>query len=96
MTAIQELPQVHECSVDSCAFHADAGCHAGAITIGGEHAHCNTFIDITPRAGGNGTARVGACHRIDCVHNSQLACGAPSVSVGQGDDVADCLTFSAR
>ena len=96
MTAIQELPQVHDCSVASCAFNADAGCHAGAITIGGDHAHCGTFLDITPRSTPTGAARVGACHRTDCSFNALLACVAPSVSVGAGDDVADCLTFTAR
>ena len=96
MTIMQELPQVHDCSVDACSFNADDACHAGAITIGGDHAHCGTFIDIEPRSTGTGTARVGACHRIDCRHNDKLACSAGSVSVGAGDDVADCLTFAAR
>lgn len=96
MTALMELPRVHDCSVDSCAFNADAGCHAGAITIGGDHAHCGTFIVINPRSTGTGTARVGACHRTDCSHNVQLGCAAASVSVGAGDDVADCLTFLPR
>ncbi len=96
MTIMAELPQVHGCSVDSCGFNADSGCHAGAITIGGDHAHCGTYVDIKPRSVSAGTARVGACHRIDCAHNEQLACAAASVKVGAGDDVADCLTFTAR
>ena len=96
MTALQELPQVHDCTASDCAFNADTSCHAGAITIGGSHAQCGTFITLDARPLADVVGKVGACHRIDCSHNSQLACTAQSVSVGAGDDVADCLTFSAR
>ena len=95
MTA-PSLPQVSECSVRSCSYNADAACHAGAITIGGDHAHCGTFVEISFRAGLDRTGQVGACHRSECVHNAQLECTATSVRVGAGADVADCLTYSPR
>ena len=51
MTSVLDMPQVHECSVGSCSYNIDSGCHAGAITISGNHAHCGTFVEITSAAG---------------------------------------------
>ena len=96
MTSLQELPQVQDCSATSCSYNAESACHAGAITIGGDHAHCGTFVEISFRSGLDRTGMVGACHRSDCRHNEKLECSAPSVSVGAGADVADCLTYEAR
>ncbi|RJK97615.1 DUF1540 domain-containing protein [Vallicoccus soli] len=96
MSTVQELPPVQECSVGSCSYNADAACHAGAITVGGEHAHCGTFVEIPLKGGLDRVGRVGACHRQECRHNDDLECGAPSVRVGPARDVADCLTFEPR
>jgi hypothetical protein len=96
MTTVQDLPPVQECSVSSCSYNADTACHAGAITVGGDHAHCGTFVEISFRAGLERTGQVGACHRSECVHNAQLECTAAAVRVGAGADAADCLTYSAR
>lgn len=96
MTAAPSLPQVTECSVGSCSYNADDACHAGAITIAGDHAHCGTFVEISFRAGLDRTGLVGACHRVDCRHNEKLECTAASVRVGAGADAADCLTYTAR
>ena len=96
MTTAQSLPQVTDCSVQSCSYNADSACHAGAITIAGDHAHCGTFVEISFRAATDRTGQVGACHRAECVHNEKLECTAASVRVGAGADVADCLTYQAR
>lgn len=96
MTSLQELPQVQDCSASSCSYNSESTCHAGAITIGGDHAHCGTFVEISFRAGLERTGLVGACHRSDCRHNEKLECTASSVRVGAGADSADCLTYSAR
>lgn len=96
MTAVQDMPKVQDCSVSACSYNADHGCHAGAITIGGDHAHCGTFVEISFRGGTGRTGLVGACHRADCTHNEKLECTAESVRVGQRDDMADCLTYEAR
>lgn len=95
MTSIQDMPQVQDCTVSSCSYN-DSGCHAGAITIGGDHAHCGTFVEISFRGGMDRPGMVGACHRSECRHNEKLECTAPSVSVGAGQDVADCLTYEPR
>lgn len=96
MTALQNLPKVHDCSASGCAFNADTACHASAITIGGDHAHCGTFVTLDVKPMSDVAGAVGACHRIDCTHNEKLSCTAQSVSIGEGADMADCLTFEAR
>ena len=96
MTTASTLPPVQECSVGSCGYNAESTCHAGAITVGGDHAHCGTFVEIGFRAGLERTGQVGACHRSECRHNEALECTASAVRVGKGADAADCLTYSPR
>ena len=96
MTSTQGLPQVSTCSATSCSYNEDSSCHAGAITIGGDHAHCGTFVQISFRAGMDRAGLVGACHRAECRFNDKLECTAGSVTIGEGSDVADCLTYEAR
>jgi hypothetical protein len=92
--AITQLPSVHDCSATGCGYNHDSGCHAGAITVGGDHASCGTFVQIGFRAGLERTGVVGACHRSECKHNDHLECGAASIQVGgKAGDPADCLTF---
>lgn len=92
---VTTLPQVHDCSATGCSYNHDSGCHAGAITIGGDHAQCGTFLQISFRSGLQRTGVVGACHRTECTHNDGLECAAASVQVGgRAGDTADCLTFA--
>jgi hypothetical protein len=93
VTMLQEMPPVAGCSVTGYGYNHDVSCHAGAITIGGDHAHCGTFIDISTKGGLDVQGHVGACHRSECRHNSSLECHADGVRVGPGQDVADCLTY---
>lgn len=96
MTSIQDLPQVQDCSVSSCSYNEGSACHAGAITIAGDHAHCGTFVEISFRSDSDRTGMVGACHRSECRFNDKLECAATSVRIGAGADVADCLTYETR
>lgn len=96
MTVAQDMPKVEECSVTSCAYNADSHCHAGAITVSGDHARCGTFVEIGFRAGLDRDGLVGACHRQECRYNEKLECTAESVRVGAGADVADCLTYEPK
>jgi len=97
MSALLEMPRVSECTVSGCSYNDHSSCHAFAVTITGANARCETFIDIGRHGGLDVvTAQVGACHRTDCVHNTDLECGAAAIRVGPGRDVADCLTFTAR
>jgi len=96
--SLLEMPPVSECTVDGCSYNHD-GCHAFAITIAGSSgsAECGTFIPLSAKGGlDRVTAQVGACQRTDCRHNADLECRAPSIRVGAGQDLADCLTFTPR
>lgn len=99
MTALMDLPTVTECTVAGCSYNDHSACHAGAVTITAtsSDAMCGTFIPLTHKGGlPTVLAHVGACQREDCIHNMALECHAPSVRVGSGRDLADCLTFSPR
>ena len=86
------LSLVASCATTACAFNG-GGCTAGAINVGGsEAATCTTFIELDARAGlSSANGQVGACKRLECVHNSDLLCTAGEITVG---DTADCLTYS--
>ena len=62
MTSASTLPPVQECSVGSCGYNAESTCHAGAITVSGDHAHCGTFVEIGFRAGLERTGQVDQPH----------------------------------
>jgi hypothetical protein len=95
MTAMS-LPIVNTCSVDGCSYNHDHDCHAAAITVMEQTSACGTYYANGAKGGVAETGHVGACHRSDCVHNTDLECTASSVEIGPAGDVADCLTFSAR
>ncbi|WP_084104693.1 DUF1540 domain-containing protein [Demequina sp. NBRC 110056] len=95
MATMISLPIVSSCSVETCGFNHD-GCHAGAINVSGDHAHCSTFVDTDHKSGKAGPAGVGACTRTDCKFNDEMSCTAEAIEVGASFDTADCLTFEAR
>jgi Domain of Unknown Function (DUF1540) len=99
VTAMLEMRPIENCSVSGCSYNDHSSCHAFAITVGGhgEDAACATFIPLSAK-GGLTTVHgaVGACQRTDCMHNEMLECTAPSIRVGAGHDLADCLTYTAR
>ena len=96
MTATQEMPQVQDCSASSCSYNADAACHAGAITIGGDHAHCGTFVEISFRSGIERTGSSAPATAPTARTTPSSSCTAAAVQVGMAADKADCLTYSAR
>ena len=61
---------------------------------GRSKASCITFLTLDAR-GGLPTAdgHVGACQRLECVHNADLMCTAEGVDIS---DSAACLTYQAR
>lgn len=86
---------VRSCAASACAFNAESSCNALAITMTGtaqDTAGCGTFVQLDARrpvSSGNGT--VGACHRLECSFNQDLACTAEGVEV---TDVATCATYT--
>ncbi len=93
-----DMPVVGECSVAECAYNANKGCHARAITVGdGIHPGCDTFLAATPHS--RETARhagVGACKVSTCQHNEDYECTAQEIAVGHAGHGASCLTFLQR
>ena len=97
--SVTDLPAVNGCAAAGCSYNHEHECHAGAITISGtvDDPLCGTFLDIGASGGlSKVVARVGACHRTDCVHNAELECTADAIRVGPGKDKADCLTYQMR
>lgn len=95
MTQMLEMPRVQECTVSGCSYNHD-GCRAFAITIGRANSECDTFMDSSAKGGFDQViAQVGACKRAECKFNHELECRAPAISVGQGTDIADCMTYQA-
>lgn len=92
---ITDMPPVQECSASACGYN-HSGCHAPAVTIGGEgSAHCTTFVDTSVKGGLDlVTASVGACSHTDCTHNDKMVCHASAIRVGPGRDPGDCLTYT--
>ena len=88
------ISSVKSCATTSCAFNHD-GCSAFGVTIAGtDKPTCVTFVALDAR-GGLPTAdgHVGACQRLECIHNADLMCTAEGVDIS---DSAACLTYQAR
>lgn len=86
---------VVSCTCTDCAFN-DSGCTAIAVTVGGVTGKpaCATIARLDARAGLSSAAgRVGACHRIECIHNDKLLCTAKEVTIS---DAAACTAYQAR
>lgn len=92
---------VQSCSVEHCAYNRGKRCHALAITVGDSiHPHCDTFCPSSGDLHGgdeSAIAGVGACKMASCLHNRDLICGAPAITVRhRGDDIVDCQTYRHR
>lgn len=86
---------VISCNCTDCAFN-DSGCAAFAVTVGGATGRptCTTIAHLDARAGlSSADGRVGACHRIECIHNDKLMCTAEEVTIS---DAAACNAYQAR
>ena len=84
---------IKSCATTTCAFNHE-GCTAFAITVDGKGS-CSTLINLDARGGlPVAAAHVGACQRLECVHNTDLMCTAEAITLGSG--TADCLSYVAR
>lgn len=92
---METLTSVKSCAATTCAYNHN-GCAAGAITIAGatNDAACGTFIALDARGGlSQAAGQVGACQRLECVHNADLQCTAEAVEVSAD---ANCLAYQVR
>lgn len=89
---MKALTIVSSCAATACAYNNN-GCSAGAITVAGttSAASCGTFLALDARGGlPKAEGQVGACQRLECVHNADLMCTAKGIEVA---DTANCLTY---
>lgn len=86
------ITAIKSCATTQCAFNSN-GCTAYAITVGGDkEASCVTFITLDARGGlGTADSHVGACQRLECVHNADLMCTAEGIDV---TDQATCAAYA--
>ncbi len=90
-----EMPVVSQCSVYSCAYNVNSGCHAKAITIGDrKNPNCDTFLSATDHCKETKlSAGVGACKVEACKYNKDFECRAEKISVGFAKKTTYCLTY---
>lgn len=80
---------VSTCAATTCSFN-NGGCTV-AMTMG--ERGCATFAKLDARRSVAANGLVGACQRLECVHNSDLVCTAASIDVTAD---AACAAFEAR
>lgn len=86
---------VLSCQVEDCAYNQSRECHAPAVSVGSDHAMCDTFTKSgMPRP--EAQPMVASCHIDECQFNQQLACEASGINVAQHEEHADCDTFAPR
>ncbi len=92
-----EMPKIKMCDVTDCSYNKNRECHAAAITVGGEHPYCDTYMRSPSQKGGvTPTGEVGACKVENCKFNRMLECTADGINVGFHQEHADCMTFSPK
>ena len=91
------MPKIQKCEMLECSYNLGSQCHAMAITVGGEHAMCDTLLMATHKGGiQDMTGSIGACKVEGCSFNQSFECTASGVSVGMHHEHADCLTFQQK
>ena len=93
-----EMPLISQCTVESCSYNVNHGCHAKAITIGDlDNPGCDTYFNghehCTEKTR---TAGVGACKVSACQHNSDFECSAATIKVGFSNENIQCLTYKTK
>ncbi|WOQ16512.1 DUF1540 domain-containing protein [Raineyella sp. W15-4] len=93
---MQTVTTVKSCSTTACAYNRE-GCTAYAITVAGsgDKASCATLITLDARGGlPVAEGHVGACQRLECVHNADLMCTAAAIDIA--GDAGECQAYQRR
>ncbi|MHB9155634.1 MAG: DUF1540 domain-containing protein [Endomicrobiales bacterium] len=92
-----DMVNVIDCSAVNCVYNVNKQCHTMAITVGSDHARCESFMEQTQKEGVMDlTGRVGACHVGNCQFNESLECHASGIHVNPHSGHADCMTFNPK
>ena len=86
---------VLSCGAEECAYNESQECHAPAVSIGSDHAMCDTFTE-TAMPQDKAMPAVAACHIGECKFNQDMACEASGINLSSHERHADCGTFSLR
>lgn len=91
------LSTVSSCKTRVCAYNKGGECHAEAVSVGAEHARCETFtrsvmVTVTRKA----ESQVNECQLTACKWNRHFCCMAPDITVAPHEDHADCFTYVPR
>lgn len=100
------------CSVESCSYNQNGGCHVNQINIGGKSAQnekatcCGTFINkavysnLAEYTSMRGEAEIIKCVAESCKYNSTGECSLDEIQVGGESAVyhtqTDCLSFEKQ
>ncbi len=91
------MPKITSCDMTDCSYNKNKECHTMAITVGGSHPMCDTYLKAAMRGGAaDMIGGVGACKVDDCKFNDALECSASGINVGVHSGHADCVTYAPR
>lgn len=82
---------VLSCGASECAYNMPDGCHATSISVGSEHAACDTF-SLSGVLEESAHPGVVSCGIPDCQFNSDKICKAAGITVATHERHADCTT----
>jgi hypothetical protein len=85
--------EVLTCQVMECSYNDREICHADEISVGGNHATCDTFTTAGVANRQDDMGSVARCDILQCSFNDQQACNASGITVGHHESHADCLTY---
>ena len=86
---------VLSCKVNGCGYNMNEECRAQAVSIGADHAMCDTFSE-SGTAEAEASPLVAACQIDDCQFNESQGCHASGINVAWHEHHADCGTFLPR
>lgn len=96
ITKTINMADVGGCDASACAYNAEKGCYARAVTIGdGVFPACDTFLGQSAHIGrGEQVAGVGACKIAGCKFNANFECQADAIVIATAGAPPACQTFA--
>ncbi len=90
---VKAAPKIIDCIMSDCSYNRNKACHATAVTVGGPHPKCDTFLKAPRKGGVKKAGVVGACKITECCYNESFECSASGIHMGIHQNHADCSTY---
>lgn len=90
---VNTVSKIIDCVMLDCSYNKNRMCRAIAVTVGGPHPMCDTFLKSPQKGGANKVGVVGACKNTECSYNKSLECCASGIHMGIHQNHADCSTY---